>query len=65
MMELILEAKDANEWTYRGEGSENLILSYTGSSPCFVGKVLRVQKVKRNGTNCEELSSALSEHECL
>ncbi|XP_071704263.1 inositol-pentakisphosphate 2-kinase-like [Rutidosis leptorrhynchoides] len=64
-MELILEAKDANEWIYRGEGAANLILSYTGSSPYFVGKVLRVQKVKRNGTNCEEISSALSVHECL
>nr|XP_043607382.1 inositol-pentakisphosphate 2-kinase-like [Erigeron canadensis]XP_043607383.1 inositol-pentakisphosphate 2-kinase-like [Erigeron canadensis]XP_043607384.1 inositol-pentakisphosphate 2-kinase-like [Erigeron canadensis]XP_043607385.1 inositol-pentakisphosphate 2-kinase-like [Erigeron canadensis] len=63
--ELKLERKDAGEWIYRGEGAANLILSYTGSSPPFVGKVLRVQKVKRNGTNCEELSSVLSEHECL
>lgn len=67
MTELILEAKDAGDWIYRGEGAANLILSYTGtgSSPRFVGKVLRVQKVKRNGTNCEEVSSALSVHECL
>ncbi|KAJ9567159.1 LOW QUALITY PROTEIN: hypothetical protein OSB04_003125, partial [Centaurea solstitialis] len=63
MTDLILEAKDAGDWIYRGEGAANLILSYTGSSPPFVGKVLRVQK--RNGTNCEEVSSDLSVHECL
>lgn len=65
MMELILEAKDASDWIYRGEGAANLILSYTGSSHPFVGKVLRVPKVKKDETNCEELTSYLSEHECL
>ncbi|KAI3788741.1 hypothetical protein L2E82_01514 [Cichorium intybus] len=65
MTELILEAKDAGDWIYRGEGAANLILAYNGSSPDFVGKVLRVQKVKRNGTNCEEVPSDLSIHEGL
>ncbi|KAJ0750769.1 putative inositol-pentakisphosphate 2-kinase [Helianthus annuus] len=36
MAELILEAKDAGDWIYRGEGAANLILSYTGSSSSFV-----------------------------
>ncbi|KAI7751745.1 hypothetical protein M8C21_015694 [Ambrosia artemisiifolia] len=66
MAELVLEAKDACDWIYRGEGAANLILSFTGSfDPRFDGKVLRVQKVKKNGISCEELSSALSVHECL
>ncbi|KAD4385551.1 hypothetical protein E3N88_25720 [Mikania micrantha] len=96
MAELILEAKDAGDWIYRGEGAANLILSYTGSSPCFVryvvhyillvtsfnvgyhalkvmyfvpdasvGKVLRVQKIKKSGISFETLSSTLSVHECL
>ncbi|KAI3504417.1 hypothetical protein L1887_25878 [Cichorium endivia] len=55
----------AGDWIYRGEGTANLILAYNGSSPDFVGKVLRVQKVNRNGTNCEEVSSDLSIHEGL
>ncbi|XP_076893121.1 inositol-pentakisphosphate 2-kinase-like [Bidens hawaiensis] len=65
MAELLLDAKDARDWIYRGEGAANLILSYTGLSPLFVGKVLRVQKVKKNGISCEELSSDLSVHEVL
>lgn len=35
-MEVVLEAKDAGDWTYRGEGAANLVLAYTGSSPSFV-----------------------------
>lgn len=35
-MELILEEKDARDWTYRGEGAVNLVLAYSGSSPAFV-----------------------------
>ena len=35
-MEVILEAKDAFDWVYRGEGAANLVLAYTGSSPSFV-----------------------------
>ncbi|XP_024964222.1 inositol-pentakisphosphate 2-kinase-like isoform X1 [Cynara cardunculus var. scolymus] len=64
-MELILEAKDAEDWIYKGEGAVNLVLSYTGTSPNFIGKVLRVQKVKRNGSEYEKAPPALSKHECL
>lgn len=35
-MALVLKAKDANEWTYRGEGAMNLVLAYAGNSPEFV-----------------------------
>lgn len=35
-MEVLLEAKDAGDWTYRGEGAANLVLAYKGSSPSFV-----------------------------
>lgn len=64
-MELVLEAKDAGDWIYKGEGAVNLVLSYTGTSPNFIGKVLRVQKVKRNESEYEKAPSALSKHECL
>ncbi|CAN6446615.1 unnamed protein product [Victoria cruziana] len=43
-MDLILEEKDAEDWIYRGEGAANLVLGYSGSSPAFVGKVIRVPK---------------------
>lgn len=36
MVELVLEAKDAADWIYRGEGALNIVLSYIGSSPNFV-----------------------------
>ncbi|KAI3707746.1 hypothetical protein L6452_26375 [Arctium lappa] len=58
-MELVLEAKD---WIYKGEGAVNLVLSYTGTSPNLMGKVLRVQKVKRKESEYEK---ALSKHEYL
>lgn len=32
----VLTAKDAIEWSYRGEGAVNLVLSYSGDSPEFV-----------------------------
>lgn len=35
-MAAILQAKDSEEWTYRGEGAVNLVLAYCGSSPHFV-----------------------------
>ncbi|KAJ8429816.1 hypothetical protein Cgig2_004400 [Carnegiea gigantea] len=63
MMELILEEEDARDWTYRGEGAANLVLAYTGSSPAFIGKVIRVQKVGRNGSKCENGHAVLSKHE--
>ncbi|KAL9663735.1 hypothetical protein QQ045_019126 [Rhodiola kirilowii] len=50
MKEVVLGKKDASEWTYRGEGAVNLVLAYTGSSPAFIGKVLRVQKAPQNGS---------------
>ncbi|XP_059634622.1 inositol-pentakisphosphate 2-kinase-like [Cornus florida] len=64
-MEVILEQKDAGDWTYRGEGAANLVLAYTGSSPTFVGKVLRIRKAPRNSTECENSCPALTMHECL
>lgn len=36
MMELNLNAKDAGDWIYRGEGAANIILSYSGSTSDFV-----------------------------
>lgn len=38
------EAKNAEEWDYKGEGAANVIVLYCGTSPDFVGKVLRVKK---------------------
>lgn len=35
-MEGVLQAGDAKDWVYKGEGAANLILSYTGSSPAMV-----------------------------
>lgn len=43
----MLDSKDAGDWVYRGEGAANLVLGYTGSSPAYVGKVLRVHKSSR------------------
>ncbi|XP_023525627.1 inositol-pentakisphosphate 2-kinase-like isoform X1 [Cucurbita pepo subsp. pepo] len=66
-MEIVLEQKDAADWTYRGEGAVNLVLAYTGSSPLFFGKVLRIQKAPRNGSHCGSVRNlkALSAHERL
>lgn len=51
---MVLEKKDAGDWIYRGEGAANIVLSCNGSSPAFVGKVLRIQKAPRNGSpRCE------------
>ncbi|KAK2994143.1 hypothetical protein RJ640_020948 [Escallonia rubra] len=61
----VLEAKDAADWTYRGEGAANIVLAYTGSSPRFVGKVLRIEKVLKNGTINDDGPSALTRHERL
>ncbi|KZV16053.1 inositol-pentakisphosphate 2-kinase-like [Dorcoceras hygrometricum] len=62
-MEMVLQAKDAVEWTYRAEGAVNLVLAYCGDSPNFMGKVLRIQKVSRNGSNYGNGHSALTNHE--
>ncbi|KAK1550330.1 hypothetical protein Q3G72_017362 [Acer saccharum] len=69
-MEVVLEQKDAADWVYRGEGAANLVLAYTGSSPAFVGKVLRLQKAQRNTadvtkTECVNGESVLTKHEQL
>ncbi|KAG8377825.1 hypothetical protein BUALT_Bualt08G0073900 [Buddleja alternifolia] len=64
-MAMVLQAKDALEWSYRGEGAVNLVLAYCGNSPKFVGKVLRIQKVPNNGSECENGHSALNKHEVL
>uniref|UniRef100_A0A1J3EFS7 Inositol-pentakisphosphate 2-kinase n=1 Tax=Noccaea caerulescens TaxID=107243 RepID=A0A1J3EFS7_NOCCA len=48
-MEIVLEPKDAFDWSYRGEGAVNLVLAYTGSSPTFLGKIMRIQKMPKEG----------------
>ncbi|KAB1227745.1 Inositol-pentakisphosphate 2-kinase [Morella rubra] len=63
--EVVLEQKDAADWAYRGEGAVNLVLAYTGSSPSFVGKVLRIQKAPRNGSSGATIPTLLSTHEQL
>uniref|UniRef100_A0A2P2MT07 Inositol-pentakisphosphate 2-kinase n=1 Tax=Rhizophora mucronata TaxID=61149 RepID=A0A2P2MT07_RHIMU len=50
-MEVKLKEKDAADWVYRGEGAANIVLAYAGSSPAFIGKVMRIQKVERNGSS--------------
>ncbi|XP_074263096.1 inositol-pentakisphosphate 2-kinase-like [Silene latifolia] len=62
-MEMKLEEKDAKDWKYKGEGAVNLVLSYIGSSPEFMGKVIRVQKVPRNESKNEVQGLFLSKHE--
>lgn len=64
-MELILEEKDAGDWSYRGEGAVNLVLAYSGSSPALSGKIIRVQKIQRNGSDTVIRRSVLSKHECI
>ncbi|XP_027149687.1 inositol-pentakisphosphate 2-kinase-like [Coffea eugenioides] len=64
-MAVALTAKDADDWTYRGEGAVNLVLAYAGNSAEFVGKVLRIPKVSTNGSHLENGHSALTPHECL
>ncbi|KAK7291204.1 hypothetical protein RIF29_06159 [Crotalaria pallida] len=65
-MELTLREEDAAEWVYRGEGAINLVLAYSGSTPSFIGKVMRIRKVPRNGSmGVESNGLALTEHERL
>ncbi|XP_042482693.1 inositol-pentakisphosphate 2-kinase-like [Macadamia integrifolia] len=64
-MEGVLEEKEAADWIYRGEGAVNLVLAYNGSSPDFVGKVLRIQKAPRGRSLCPTDTSVLSMFECL
>ncbi|KAL8256287.1 hypothetical protein R6Q59_031354 [Mikania micrantha] len=65
MVEFVLEANHAADWVYRGEGGLNIVLAYNGSSPRFIGKVLRVRKLKTNESGYAIAPSALSEHERL
>ncbi|CAA0843407.1 Inositol-pentakisphosphate 2-kinase family protein, partial [Striga hermonthica] len=62
-MAVVLQAQDAVDWAYRGEGAVNLVLAYIGSSPDFVGKVLRVPKVPNKGSECENGHSPLTKLE--
>ncbi|KAH7524122.1 hypothetical protein FEM48_Zijuj06G0085500 [Ziziphus jujuba var. spinosa] len=62
-MEDILEQKDAADWVYRGEGGANLVLAYTGSSPAYIGKVIRIRKALRNGSLTAKRPAALTMHE--
>lgn len=64
-MEVNLEQKDAVDWAYRGEGAANLVLAYIGSSPAFIGKVLRVQKAAREELDRTKSRTALTVHERL
>ncbi|PIA52750.1 hypothetical protein AQUCO_01000549v1 [Aquilegia coerulea] len=65
MKKMVLEDKDeAAEWVYKGEGAANLVLSYIGSSPSFVGKVLRIQKAPKNSIQ-STTSSVLTDNEIL
>ncbi|KAJ3694324.1 hypothetical protein LUZ60_009804 [Juncus effusus] len=65
-MEIIkIKTEDAKYWVYKGEGAANVILSYLGSSPNFIGKVLRVQKVPKEQKKTETSSAQLSMHEQL
>ncbi|XP_061355396.1 inositol-pentakisphosphate 2-kinase-like [Gastrolobium bilobum] len=64
-MELTLREEDAADWVYRGEGAINLILAYTGSSPSFIGKVIRIRKAPRNGSDIVRSTIALTPHERL
>nr|XP_004238270.2 inositol-pentakisphosphate 2-kinase isoform X1 [Solanum lycopersicum]XP_025886662.1 inositol-pentakisphosphate 2-kinase isoform X1 [Solanum lycopersicum] len=64
-MAMVLQANDAREWCYRGEGAVNLVLAYSGEHPDFVGKVLRVQKVPKNGSQRENGHPGLTELERL
>ncbi|XP_077244310.1 inositol-pentakisphosphate 2-kinase IPK1-like [Tasmannia lanceolata] len=64
-MELTLLEKDASDWIYRGEGAANLVLGYCGSSPVFVGKVIRVQKALKNEPQSTNTDLILSVDESM
>ncbi|CAO3647303.1 unnamed protein product [Mucor fragilis] len=49
MYPLLSRASQAKDWTYVGEGNQNLVVRYVGSEKAFIGKVLRV--VKSNDKN--------------
>ncbi|XP_011623523.1 inositol-pentakisphosphate 2-kinase [Amborella trichopoda] len=62
----VLQGHDAPDWTYKGEGAANLVLGYRGSSPLFVGKVLRVQKTSKGDAQSKSINDPiLSTHDRL
>ncbi|KAK8696168.1 hypothetical protein V6N13_001305 [Hibiscus sabdariffa] len=65
MEKVILDQKDAVDWVYRGEGAANLVLAYNGSSPVFMGKVMRIQKSQRKGKSRVHENEGLTAHERL
>jgi len=64
-MEGVLQAGDAKDWVYKGEGAANLILSYTGSSPSMLGKVLRVKKILKDKSQPAPSCMVFSSYEQL
>ncbi|XP_022952004.1 inositol-pentakisphosphate 2-kinase-like [Cucurbita moschata] len=64
-MEIVLKEKDAVDWVYRGEGAANIVLAYTGSSPAFIGKVMRIQKAPINGSQRARSPTAFTKYEYL
>ncbi|KAF8769150.1 hypothetical protein HU200_006647 [Digitaria exilis] len=64
-MEGVLQAGDAKDWVYKGEGAANLILSYTGSSPSMLGKVLRVKKILKDKSQLAPSCMVFSSYEQL
>ncbi|CAH8390761.1 unnamed protein product [Eruca vesicaria subsp. sativa] len=62
---MILEERDASDWIYRGEGGANLVLAYAGSSPLFVGKVIRIQKAPKTDKSNGVVASVLTTDEQL
>ncbi|KAF7813354.1 inositol-pentakisphosphate 2-kinase-like isoform X1 [Senna tora] len=64
-MEVALRVDDAADWVYRGEGAANIVLAYSGSSPPFIGKVMRLRKAPKSGYQKLKICTALTEHERL
>ncbi|ORY25926.1 inositol-pentakisphosphate 2-kinase, partial [Naematelia encephala] len=43
----------SGDWHYKAEGGAHLIFGYTGSSPAYRGKVLRIRKVSAAGDDAQ------------
>ncbi|KAG7649975.1 Inositol-pentakisphosphate 2-kinase, partial [Arabidopsis thaliana x Arabidopsis arenosa] len=66
MEEIVFETKDALDWSYRSEGVVNLVLAYSGSSPTFLGKVMRIKKIRNTrNENGDRSGSCLTTQEKL
>ncbi|XP_027332750.1 inositol-pentakisphosphate 2-kinase-like [Abrus precatorius] len=59
-MALTLREEDASHWVYRGEGAINLVLAYTGSSPSYIGKVMRIRKAPRSGSQSKGVRNGIA-----